>query len=173
MVVLWRVKYSSGGKAMAVGRDGRLSGPRLMAALVKGVTEGGVDVVDVGMVTTPMVCFAAATLEGVTSCAAITGSHNPPNYNGIKMLVAGHTLSGDAIQGLRKRIETQDFSQCQGSVSQIDVFADYTQRIASDIQLKRPLKVVVDAGNGVAGAYAPAVLRAIGAEVIESILNKT
>ncbi|HQT02461.1 MAG TPA: phosphomannomutase/phosphoglucomutase [Thiotrichales bacterium] len=158
---------ASGGKAMAVGRDGRLSGPRLMAALVKGVTEGGVDVVDVGMVTTPMVYFAAATLEGVTSCAAITGSHNPPNYNGIKMVVAGHTLSGDAIQGLRQRIEAQDFSQGQGSVSQVNVFAAYTQRIASDIQLKRPLKVVVDAGNGVAGAYAPAVLRAIGVEVIE------
>lgn len=158
---------AAGGSAMAVGRDGRLSGPRLMAALVRGVTEGGVDVVDVGMVTTPMVYFAAATLEGVTSCAAITGSHNPPDYNGIKMVVDGHTLSGDAIQGLRARIEAQDFSQGQGSVRTADIFAAYRDRIAADIRLSRPLKVVVDAGNGVAGAYAPAVLRAIGAEVIE------
>lgn len=158
---------ASGGKAMAVGRDGRLSGPRLMAALVKGVNEGGVDVVDVGMVTTPMVYFAAATLEGVTSCAAITGSHNPPDYNGIKMVVNGHTLSGDAIQGLRQRIEKQDYSQGNGTFHTTDIFPAYLARIASDIRLSRPLKVVVDAGNGVAGAYAPAVLRAIGAEVIE------
>jgi len=158
---------ASGGHSMAVGRDGRLSGLRLMTALVKGVTEGGVDVVDVGMVTTPMVYFAAATLAGVTSCAAITGSHNPPNYNGIKMVVASHTLSGDAIQDLRHLIETKRFSEGVGQVSQVDIADAYIHRISSDIQLKRPIKVVVDAGNGVAGAYAPTVLRAIGAEVIE------
>jgi phosphomannomutase/phosphomannomutase/phosphoglucomutase len=158
---------ASGGKAIAVGRDGRLSGVRMMAALTRGATDGGIDVVNVGMVTTPMVYFAAATLDGVTSCAAITGSHNPPDYNGIKMVVDGHTLSGDAIQALRVRIEQQDYSQGAGTVSTQDVFPAYKARIASDIQLKRPLKVVVDAGNGVAGAFAPEVLRAIGAEVIE------
>ncbi len=158
---------AAGGKAIAVGRDGRLSGSRMMAALTRGVTEGGVNAVDVGMVTTPMVYFAAATLEGVTSCAAITGSHNPPDYNGIKMVVDGHTLSGEAIQDLRKRIEAQDYSVGAGTVSNQDVFAAYKARISGDIQLKRPLKVVVDAGNGVAGAFAPDVLRAIGAEVIE------
>ncbi|MCH9742040.1 MAG: phosphomannomutase/phosphoglucomutase [Proteobacteria bacterium] len=158
---------AKGGKAIAVGRDGRLSGPRLMNALMKGATEGGVNVVDVGMVTTPMVYFAAATFDNVTSCAAITGSHNPPDYNGIKMVVDGHTLSGDAIQGLRACIEKQAYSAGAGSVTTQDIFPAYKARIASDIQLKRPLKVVVDAGNGVAGAYAPEILRAIGAEVIE------
>ncbi len=158
---------AAGGKAIAVGRDGRLSGSRMMTALTRGVTQGGVNVVDVGMVTTPMVYFAAATLEGVTSCAAITGSHNPPDYNGIKMVVDGHTLSGDAIQNLRKRIEAQDYSVGTGTVTSEDIFPAYKARIANDIQLKRPLKVVVDAGNGVAGAYAPEILRAIGAQVIE------
>jgi phosphomannomutase/phosphoglucomutase len=158
---------AAGGKAIAVGRDGRLSGSRMMTALTRGVTQGGVNVVDVGMVTTPMVYFAAATLEGVTSCAAITGSHNPPDYNGIKMVVDGHTLSGDAIQDLRKRIEEQDYSTGTGTVTREDIFPAYKARIANDIQLKRPLKVVVDAGNGVAGAYAPEILRAIGAQVIE------
>jgi phosphomannomutase/phosphomannomutase/phosphoglucomutase len=158
---------AAGGKAIAVGRDGRLSGSRMMTALTRGVTQGGVNVVDVGMVTTPMVYFAAATLEGVTSCAAITGSHNPPDYNGIKMVVDGHTLSGDAIQNLRKRIEAQDYTVGTGTVTSEDIFPAYKARIANDIQLKRPLKVVVDAGNGVAGAYAPEILRAIGAQVIE------
>ncbi len=158
---------AAGGKAIAVGRDGRLSGSRMMTALTRGVTQGGVNVVDVGMVTTPIVYFAAATLEGVTSCAAITGSHNPPDYNGIKMVVDGHTLSGDAIQNLRKRIEAQDYSVGTGTVTSEDIFPAYKARIANDIQLKRPLKVVVDAGNGVAGAYAPEILRAIGAQVIE------
>lgn len=157
----------AGGRAIAVGRDGRLSGPRLSAALMRGITESGVDVVDLGMVTTPMVYFAASTLEGVASCAAVTGSHNPANYNGIKMVVEGTTLSGEAIQALYQRILRQDYAQGAGQVRTHDISAAYQARIAGDVQLSRPLKVVVDAGNGVAGAYAPDVLRAIGAEVIE------
>jgi len=158
---------AAGQTTMVVGRDGRLSGPRLQASLVRGVREGGVNVIDVGMVTTPMVYFAAATIAGANSCAAITGSHNPPNYNGIKMVVNGTTLSGDAIQALRVRIENNDLTQGEGTYSQIDISAAYRDRIVGDVALSRPLKVVVDSGNGVAGAYAPDILRGIGAEVIE------
>jgi phosphomannomutase/phosphoglucomutase len=156
-----------GERKMVVGRDGRLSGERLQSALMKGVQEGGVSVIDIGMVTTPMVYFAAAVLEGVNSCAAITGSHNPPDYNGIKMVVNGTTLSGDAIQALRRRIETNDVSEGTGGYEQADISTAYRERIVGDIQLSRPLKIVVDAGNGVAGAYAPEILRGIGAEVSE------
>jgi phosphomannomutase/phosphoglucomutase len=156
---------AEGERKMVVGRDGRLSGERLQTALMKGIQEGGVTVIDIGMVTTPMVYFASATLEGVNSCAAITGSHNPPDYNGIKMVVNGTTLSGDAIQHLRRRIESNDLSQGAGGYEQADISTAYRERIVSDIKLSRPLKIVVDAGNGVAGAYAPEILRGIGAEV--------
>ncbi len=157
----------AGEDTLIIGRDGRLSGPQLSEALACGAQAAGVNVIDLGCVTTPMVYWAAANTPGVSSCAAITGSHNPPEYNGIKMMVAGDTLSGERIQALRERIECNDFSTGTGTYTQKDIAADYRADIAEKIQLKRPLKVVVDAGNGVAGAYAPQVLRAIGCEVIE------
>ncbi|WP_294946318.1 phosphomannomutase/phosphoglucomutase [Sulfurivirga sp.] len=158
---------AAGEDTLIVGRDGRLSGPELAGALTRGVRAAGVNVIDLGCVTTPMVYWAAANTPGVSSCAAITGSHNPPEYNGIKMMVAGETLSGEAIQALRRRIEAEDFATGEGSYETRDIAAAYRDDIAGKIRLKRPLKVVVDAGNGVAGAYAPEVLRAVGCEVDE------
>lgn len=157
----------SGQNKMVIGRDGRLSGPRFIERLAKGLQAAGVDVIYLGEVTTPMVYFAAATLDGVNSCAAITGSHNPPNYNGIKMVVNGTTLSGEWIQTLLKRIQNDDFTQGAGGFSEYNIAPAYHAAIVNGITLKRPLKVVVDAGNGVAGAYAPQILRDLGCEVTE------
>ena len=156
-----------GERAVAVGRDGRLSGPSLSAALVRGLTSTGLDVIDVGMVTTPMLYFAASTLA--TSGIQVTGSHNPKDYNGFKMVLAGRAIYGDEIQSLRTIIEGGAFEQAErpGNVRNVNVFAPYRDRIQGDIHLARPLKIVVDCGNGVAGASAPAILRAIGCEVIE------
>ena len=155
-----------GQREIAIGRDGRLSGPDLAAALARGIQEAGVDVVDVGLVATPMVYFAAHHLG--THCAVmVTGSHNPPDYNGLKMVLAGETLSGETIQSLRRRIETGDLTSGAGTYRPYDIAPDYLARIADDIKLARPMKIVVDAGNGVAGAYAPALYRALGCEVEE------
>ena len=158
---------------IVVGRDGRLSSARLQQALLKGLSSCGLEIIDVGEVTTPMVYFATEILSNVGACAVITGSHNPPEDNGIKMVIQGQALYGDAILGLLTRIRRADFVESSKpkdlsrEVVSMNVFPDYCQRIVSDIQLKRPLKVVVDAGNGVAGAYAPKILRAIGCEVVE------
>ncbi|KKW68378.1 phosphoglucomutase [Lampropedia cohaerens] len=161
------VALQQGEREVAVGRDGRLSGPQLSAALIAGLTDVGVDVLDIGMVTTPMLYFAAAT--HTRSGIQITGSHNPRDYNGFKMVLAGKAIYGEEIQQLRTLIETDGWQQASapGRVRQLDVFPQYLQRIASDIRLARPIKVIVDAGNGVAGASAPQVLRAIGCEVTE------
>lgn len=160
---------SEGESSIVIGRDGRLSGPRFIECLSSGLTSTGIDVIDLGQVATPMVYFAAATKDETSSCAVITGSHNPPDYNGIKMVVKGVTLYGDYIQALLKRIETEDFVLADepGKVTHLDIFSDYKARIVSDIHIKKPLKVVIDAGNGVAGAFAPSVIRELGGEVIE------
>lgn len=153
-------------REIAIGRDGRLSGPELAAALARGIQAAGVDVVDLGRVATPMAYFAAHHLG--TRCAVmVTGSHNPPDYNGLKMVLAGETLAGDAIQALRRRIEIGDLASGTGSCRQQDIAADYIARIADDVKLIRPMKIIVDAGNGVAGAYAPALYRALGCQVEE------
>ena len=153
-------------KAIAVGYDGRLSGPELASALSNGIRKSGIDVIDVGRVTTPMVYFAAHHL-GVHSCVAVTGSHNPPDYNGLKMVLGGETLAGETIQELRHRIERGDFAHGAGAYSKQDVTRDYIERIAGDVKLARPMKVIVDCGNGVAGGFAPALYRRLGCEVIE------
>lgn len=155
-----------GERTVAVGRDGRLSGPALAAALVRGLVAAGIEVIDIGMVTTPMLYFAASTL--CTSGIQVTGSHNPRDDNGFKMVLAGRAIHGEDIQALRRMMEADGW-ECRtgGSVRQHDVFAAYRDRIVGDIRLARPMKVVVDCGNGVAGASAPAILRAIGCEVIE------
>jgi phosphomannomutase/phosphoglucomutase len=155
-----------GQRAVVIGRDGRLSGPVLAAALARGIRKAGVDVVDIGVVATPMAYFAAYQL-GADSCVMVTGSHNPPDYNGMKMVLAGETLSGEAIQSLRKRVEANDFLTGDGGYRQHDIAEAYIARIVDDIRLKRPMKIVVDAGNGVAGAFAPALYRALGCEVEE------
>jgi phosphomannomutase/phosphoglucomutase len=155
-----------GQKAIAVGYDGRLSGPELSAALARGILKSGIDVVEVGRVTTPMVYFAGHHL-GVNSGVAVTGSHNPPDYNGLKMVLGGVTLAGDAIQALRRRIEENNLSHGAGKASKRDITKDYIDRIAGDVKLARPMRVVVDCGNGVAGAFAPALYRRLGCEIVE------
>ena len=160
------VAIAQGQTTVAVGRDGRLSGPSLSTALIRGLMDVGVQVIDVGMVTTPMLYFAANTL--CASGIQLTGSHNPRDYNGFKMVMGGRAIYGDEIQGLRRMMETDSWTKTSGgSCKQVDVLAAYTARIVGDIKLARPMKIVVDSGNGVAGASAPAILRAIGCEVTE------
>ncbi|MDZ4284107.1 MAG: phosphomannomutase/phosphoglucomutase [Hydrogenophaga sp.] len=155
-----------GEKSVAVGRDGRLSGPALSAALIRGLVAAGVDVIDIGLATTPMLYFAAATL--CTSGIQVTGSHNPKDYNGFKMVLAGRAIYGEDIQALRKTMEAESHTRADGGrVRLINVQAAYQARIVGDIKISRPMKIVVDCGNGVAGASAPAIFRALGCEVIE------
>ncbi len=157
---------AAGERAVAVGRDGRLSGPALSGALMRGLAATGVEVIDVGMVTTPMLYFAANTL--CNSGIQVTGSHNPKDYNGFKMVLAGRAIYGEDIQGLRRTIEGETWTlQPGGTIRSVDVTHDYVQRIVSDIRLARPLKIVVDSGNGVAGASAPGIFRALGCDVVE------
>ena len=160
------VVRTQGETTVAVGRDGRLSGPMLSQALMRGLESAGVGVIDVGMVTTPMLYFAANTL--CTSGIQVTGSHNPRDYNGFKMVMAGRAIYGEDIQALRQIMEAESWKLQAGPARQVvDVLPAYTARIVSDIKLKRPIKIVVDSGNGIAGASAPAILRAIGCEVQE------
>jgi phosphomannomutase / phosphoglucomutase len=163
---LGTLAISRGQRACAVGRDGRLSGPELSTALMRGLLATGLDVIDLGRVTTPMTYFAAHHLECNTA-VMITGSHNPPDYNGLKMVIAGDTLSGDAIQALRKSCEDGVFANGAGNHSTADVAQAYVERIAGDVKLKRPMKIAVDCGNGAAGVIAPALLRRLGCEVEE------
>ena len=155
-----------GERTVAVGRDGRLSGPALSSALIRGLVAAGVEVIDIGLATTPMLYFAAHTL--CTSGIQVTGSHNPKDYNGFKMVLAGRAIYGEDIQSLRKMMEMETGqTRPGGSVRQLDVLTDYRERIVGDVKLSRPMKVVVDCGNGVAGASAPGIFRALGCDVIE------
>ena len=155
-----------GESVVAVGRDGRLSGPALSQALMRGLVEAGVQVIDIGAVTTPMLYFAASTL--CASGIQVTGSHNPKDYNGFKMVLGGRAIYGDEIQALRTIMQDETWVlKSGGSIQHVDVTADYQARIVSDIRLQRPMKIVVDCGNGIAGATAPAIFRAIGCEVTE------
>lgn len=155
-----------GQRAIVVGRDGRLSGPEISSALASGIMKSGVDVIDIGLVATPMVYFATHHL-GTQSGVMVTGSHNPPEYNGLKMVIAGDTLSGETIQALLRRCEAEDFSHGSGSIIHMDISAAYLNRIAEDINLARPMKIVVDCGNGAPGAFAPTLYRMLGCEVKE------
>ena len=151
---------------IAIGRDGRLSGEAFAKALARGIQKSGINVIDVGRVATPMVYFAAFQLK--TDCGVmITGSHNPPDYNGLKMVLAGETLSGDTIQSLRTRIESGNLTNGSGSYSQYGIAPEYIARIVSDVKLARPLKVTVDCGNGVAGDFVANLYRQLGCTVTE------
>ncbi len=157
---------AEGQTKVAVGRDGRLSGPDLSAALVRGLVAAGVQVMDIGLATTPMLYFAAHTL--CQSGIQVTGSHNPKDYNGFKMVLAGRAIYGDEIQALRDMMEKETWQlRAGGGITNCDVISAYTQRIVGDIRLARPMKIVIDSGNGVAGASAPGIFRALGCEVIE------
>jgi len=160
---------AAGERAVAVGRDGRLSGPVLAAALVRGLASTGLDVVDLGAVTTPIVYYVAATRRehGCSSGVVVTGSHNPKDDNGFKMVLAGRALYGEDIQRLRRRIEAEGYASGRGRHAAMDVVAEYTARIVGDCRLQRPMRVAVDSGNGIAGASSPDVLRALGCTVDE------
>jgi phosphomannomutase len=160
---------AAGERAVAVGRDGRLSGPALVAALARGLASTGLDVVDLGAVTTPMLYYVAATRgdHGCRSGIQVTGSHNPKDYNGFKMVLAGRAIYGDEIQALRRRMQAEDYVRGSGRIGHMQVLAEYSHRITSDCTLARPMKIAVDSGNGIPGASAPGILRALGAEVVE------
>ncbi|AIF46264.1 phosphomannomutase/phosphoglucomutase [Dyella japonica] len=160
------VMREKGLREIVVGRDGRLSGPELAGALSDGLREAGVDVIDLGAVPTPVVYYAAYRYK-TGSGVAVTGSHNPPDYNGFKIVVDGETLSEGAIQDLYQRIVSDRLERGgKGSLRHVDVVPDYIERITSDVQAERRLKIVVDCGNGIPGAVAPQVLEGIGCEVI-------
>jgi phosphomannomutase len=160
---------AAGERAVAVGRDGRVSGPGLAAALIRGLASTGLDVVDLGAVTTPMLYYVAATraAHGCTSGIQVTGSHNPKDYNGFKMVMAGRAIYGEDIQRLRRRIEAEDYTAGRGRSAAMDIVPEYAARIVRDCRLARPMKIVVDSGNGIPGASAPGILRALGCEVID------
>lgn len=155
-----------GRSAVVIGRDGRLSGPELSSALAKGLQKSGVDVIDVGQVATPMLYFAAHHLQTLSG-VMVTGSHNPPEYNGLKVMVSGETFSGDAIQQLRVRIEQGRLASGAGAYRAQAIREEYLARITSDVKLARPLALAVDCGNGVAGATAPELYRRLGCTVTE------
>ena len=160
---------AEGEKAVAVGRDGRLSGPGLVKALIAGLKSTGLDVVDLGAITTPMAYYVAATrgAHGCRSAIMVTGSHNPKDYNGFKMVLAGRAIYGDEIQALRQRIETETYAVGTGRSAKMDIVPEYAARITGDARLARPMKIVVDSGNGIPGASAPGILRALGCDVTE------
>ncbi|MET3135809.1 phosphomannomutase/phosphoglucomutase [Undibacterium sp. GrIS 1.2] len=157
---------AKGEQTVVIGRDGRLSGPDLIKALASGLQATGVNVIDLGIVATPMVYFGTNTL-GAASGIMVTGSHNPPDYNGFKMVLAGEAIYGDAIQSLYQAIVNKDFRQGSGSYKTHDIKAAYLERIISDVKLARPIKIVIDCGNGVAGAFAGDLYRGMGCEVTE------
>ena len=155
-----------GRQTVVVGRDGRLSGPVLSKALIEGLMDTGCTVKDIGCVPTPVLYFATHFLDTQTG-VIVTGSHNPPDYNGLKIVIDGETLSGESIRQLHERIETGNFIFGKGSVETLDVVPDYIERIRSDVVIARPLKVVVDCGNGVAGNVIPRLLQEMGCKVTE------
>lgn len=155
-----------GHNSIAIGRDGRLSSPSLAHALAKGLQKSGIQVIDVGMVPTPMLYFAAFELCNYTG-VMITGSHNPPDYNGLKIVLGGETLAAETIQALRLRIESNNMIHGDGHYRTHVISQTYFRRVINDVKLSRPIKIVVDCGNGVTGAYAPALYRDIGCEVTE------
>ena len=156
-----------GERRIAVARDGRLSSPELTAALIEGLRAGGRDVVDLGQVPTPVLYFATHDLEDLNSGVMVTGSHNPPDYNGFKLVIGGDTLFGDDIEDIRRRIP-EDPPDGNGTLEQVDISSRYLDAVTESTgPLTRPLRVVVDAGNGVAGELAPQVFRRLGCEVDE------
>jgi phosphomannomutase/phosphoglucomutase len=162
---LGSLAVEQGQKAIAVGRDGRLSGPELAGALMDGICAAGCDAIDVGCVPTPVTYFAAYEL-GCNSCVSVTGSHNPPDYNGLKMVIGGTTLALQAIQDLKQRAETGNLKHGKGERRSADLIGAYVEKIVSDVKLARPLKIVMDCGNGVAGAVAPELFKRLGCEII-------
>lgn len=157
---------AKGERVAVIGRDGRLSGPELTSALAAGLQAAGVDVIDLGVVATPMVYFATHVLDA-QSGIMVTGSHNPPDYNGFKMVLASEAIYGDTIQALYHAIVKGDLAKGAGSYRTYDIKNEYQERIVSDVKLARPMKIAIDCGNGVAGAFAGDLYRAMGCDVVE------
>jgi phosphomannomutase/phosphoglucomutase len=155
-----------GERTVVIGRDGRLSGPELGTALALGLRAAGVDVIDIGVVATPMVYYATHVLDAASGIM-VTGSHNPPDYNGFKMVLAGEAIYGDTIQSLYQAILADDFEHGAGGYRTHDCKDAYQARIVGDVKLARAMKIAIDCGNGVAGAFAGDLYRAMGCEVIE------
>ncbi len=162
---LGSLALDEGQTAIAVGRDGRLSGPELAGALIEGICASGCDAIDIGCVPTPVTYFAAYEL-GCNSCVSVTGSHNPPDYNGLKMVIGGVTLALEAIQTLRRRAESGPLRQGSGQRREADVAPAYIARIVSDVRIARPMKIVMDCGNGVAGNIAPELFQRLGCTLV-------
>ena len=167
-IAFGKAALAKGERKVVIGRDGRLSGPELSAALAAGLQHAGVDVIDLGMVATPMVYFGTNVL-GAASGIMVTGSHNPPDYNGFKMVLAGEAIHGETIQSLYASIAGGDGAAAgtPGSYSTHDIRKAYIERVLSDVKVSRPMKIAVDCGNGVAGAFAGDLYRGMGCEVIE------
>ena len=157
---------AQGPAQVVVARDGRLSGLELLTALITGLQAAGCQVIDIGMVPTPVLYFATYHLN-TGNGVMLTGSHNPPNYNGLKIMIGGEALSGERIQALKTRIDNNELSYGSGTLKKIDIGAAYIKRITDDIKLTRSFKVIIDAGNGVTGVLAPQLIRALGCEVVE------
>ncbi|MDX1340989.1 MAG: phosphomannomutase/phosphoglucomutase [Reinekea sp.] len=157
--------YDRGEQTIIVARDGRLSSPELSQALIRGLAASGRDVIDIGVVPTPVCYFASEHLR-VSSCVMVTGSHNPGNHNGFKIVIGGNTLAGDEIKGLFHRIENQNFLSGTGNTTTQDVSSAYLARVCDDVKAQRPLKIVIDCGNGVAGTLAPQLIKGIGCHVL-------
>ena len=158
--------HARGQQRIAVGRDGRLSGPAFAAALSRGIQDAGLDVIDIGRVPSPILYYATHT-QGTRTGIMVTGSHNPPDYNGFKIVIDGEAISGEGIQALKRRIEQRDYSSGAGTRTERDIIPGYIQRVVEDVRPGRSFKLVVDCGNGVAGVAAPRLLRELGSEVIE------
>lgn len=160
--------YDRGQQTLVVGCDGRLSSPELLESLIEGLRDAGRDVIDIGRVPTPVLYFATHYLE-TGSGVIVTGSHNPPDYNGLKIMLGGETLFGDAIQALRQRIVANEFSSGTGTLQNMEISTDYIRRISDDVPvaLGNAFKVVIDCGNGIAGEFAPKLIRALGHDVVE------
>ena len=168
-----RAVLANGEQTVVIGRDGRLSGPALAAALAAGLQAAGVDVIDLGVVATPMVYYATNVL-GAASGVMVTGSHNPPDYNGFKMVLGGEAIYGETISALYHDIIARDIASCDvaaasttGAYRTHDIAAAYLKRIIGDVTISRPMKIAIDCGNGVAGAFAGELYRGLGLEVIE------
>jgi len=156
-----------GERCIAVGRDGRLSSPALCEALKAGICAAGLDIIDLGAVSTPLLYYATHTLEDTCAGVMVTGSHNPPNYNGLKIVIDRIALHGEVIRDLRRRIETGDLRHGQGVERSANIRSEYVHRISEALPLPRSLKVVVDCGNAIAAHTAPPLLRALGCAVVE------
>ena len=157
---------TQGQAQVVVARDGRLSGLKLLTALITGLQAAGCQVIDIGMVPTPVLYFATYHLN-TGNGVMLTGSHNPPNYNGLKIMIGGEALSGERIQALKTRIDNNELSYGNGTLKRVDIGEAYIKRITDDVKLTRPFKVIIDAGNGVTGVLAPQLIRALGCEVVE------